>query len=214
MKVRIALVAAVLVLIGLAFWRPVRRVPFQTVQADTPASPVPLASVEPGGRRRHGKRRAFAAGRSTADEGAVVYVVGAVRRPGLYQLRAGSRIADAVRAAGGLTPGADPAGINLAAHLADGDEVDAPVLGAAPRAVERKHRTRRRATPSPETSVDVNAASASELASVPGLGRSIAARIVEMRERDGPFTSLDELLDVAGMTQARLERAQAFLQSP
>ena len=68
-----------------------------------------------------------------------------------------------------------------------------------------------RASPPPEGSVDVNAADAAELAAVPGIGRAIAARIVELREREGAFTSLDELLDVAGMTQTRLERARPYL---
>ena len=55
---------------------------------------------------------------------------------------------------------------------------------------------------------------AAELAAVPGIGRAIAARIVELREREGSFTSLDELLDVAGMTASRLERARPYLATP
>lgn len=77
------------------------------------------------------------------------------------------------------------------------------------------HRTRSRHTRSRASgTVDINAASADELATVPGIGRAVAERIVEMRERVGSFDSLDELLDVAGMTNTRLERARPYLTTP
>ena len=86
------------------------------------------------------------------------------------------------------------------------------MAGEKSRARARETRTRRhRATPSPNGSVDVNTADAAELAAVPGIGRAVASRIVELREREGSFASLDELLDVAGMTQSRLERARSYL---
>ncbi|MFY9720315.1 MAG: helix-hairpin-helix domain-containing protein, partial [Candidatus Cybelea sp.] len=72
----------------------------------------------------------------------------------------------------------------------------------------------RTASPPPDGSVDVNAADAAELAAVPGIGGAVATRIVEVRGRDGSFASLDELLDVAGMTQSRLERARPYLRNP
>jgi competence protein ComEA len=211
MKVRVAVLAVVVVSIGLALWRPAREIPLQAAQEGATALPSAFASGNAFGRHRRRGRRAGSQDAGSDSSDAVVYVVGAVHRPGLYHLRVGARIADAVAAAGGLTAAADPAGINLAAHLADGDEIDAP---ATARRTASKHRSRRRAPPTPNGSIDPNTASASELAAVPGIGRSIAARIVEMRERDGPFTSLDELLDVAGLTQSKLERALPFLQSP
>jgi competence protein ComEA len=81
----------------------------------------------------------------------------------------------------------------------------------------RGRRTRRLRASNPTVavaaaSVDINVADARALEEVPGIGRSIAGRIVELRDRDGTFASLDELLDVAGMTQTRLERARPFLQ--
>jgi competence protein ComEA len=89
------------------------------------------------------------------------------------------------------------------------------VAGEAPHTRVHDTPTRRhRATPPPDSSVDVNAADAAELAAVPGIGRAVAARIVELREREGSFASLDELLDVAGMTQSRLERARSYLRDP
>ncbi|MGC2407220.1 MAG: helix-hairpin-helix domain-containing protein, partial [Candidatus Cybelea sp.] len=73
---------------------------------------------------------------------------------------------------------------------------------------------RHAASPPPEGSINVNEADAAELAAVPGIGRAVAARVVELREREGNFTSLDELLDVAGMTQTRLDRARPYLRDP
>jgi len=160
------------------------------------ATPAPIA-------RPH--RRA-----SPAAAVSVVYVVGAVRRPGLYRIAEGARIDDAVRAAGGLRADADATGVNLAAHVSDGDEIIVPVLGEPSRAAVRTKRSRSRSAKT-HGIVDVNTAPASVLASVPGIGATIAARIIEIREQDGAFTTFDELLDVAGFTQSRLDRAQPYL---
>ncbi len=142
----------------------------------------------------------------------VVYVAGAVPRPGLYRLRAGSRVDDAVRMAGGLERNADAAGVNLAQRLEDGDEVEVPVVGETPHLRSRhpSHRRLKRSRRSVGV-VELNAAGADSLAGVPGIGAAIAQRIVEVRDREGPFASLDELLDVAGMTAGRLERARPHL---
>ena len=141
----------------------------------------------------------------------VVYVAGAVRRPGLYQLRAGARADDAVRSAGGFRADADTAAVNLAAHVADGDEVYVGMLGApTPRTVSAR-RSRTKSNKSANIVVDLNTASTEELARVPGIGATLAARIVDVRERDGAYATFDELLDVAGMTASRLDRAQPYL---
>lgn len=140
----------------------------------------------------------------------VVYVAGAVRKPGLYHLLAGARADDAVRLAGGLGAQADATAVNLAQPLADGDEVDVPRVGQPHRRARtsrrRSHRGHRRAS-----IVSLNAGDAQSLAAVPGIGDAIAQRIVEVRDREGPFDSLDELLDVAGMNAGRLERARPYL---
>ena len=166
----------------------------------------------------------------------MVYVAGAVARPGLYALRDGARAADAVARAGGLRSDADSASVNLAQRVSDGDEVEVAVRGERParsiprtsgsrfhhsRSVHARSRRSRRDDAvqpsdavSTDSAVDVNAADASSLSAVPGIGRAIAGRIVELRERTGPFATLDELLDVAGMTQSRLERARPYLREP
>jgi competence protein ComEA len=215
MTVRIGLFVGALVLAGVALWHPAPRPAFQPTALSTfPAAPVDAAQ------RRHGRGERARAG--AAD--AVVYVAGAVRRPGLYHIRAGNRAADAIAQAGGLTIDADAGGINLAAHASDGDEVYVPVVGEGAthrssafgsRRRTRSHRGSGMASVAlAPASVDVNAAEAAVLATVPGIGKSIGARIVEMRSLDGSFRSLDELLDVAGMTQTRLERARPFLRPP
>jgi competence protein ComEA len=198
-----------------------------------PAWTVPSPAPSSSGRARWSDR-------PKALESAVVYVAGAVVRPGLYSVREGARAADAIRRAGGLRPDADAAGVNLAARVADGDEVEVGVAGQRiARSRSSGHResgssTHRRTRRRPRSwrgsglddpvlpaggdaaaaPIDVNAADAQALAAVPGVGRSIAGRIVELRERVGPFATLDELLDVAGMTQSRLERARPFLRDP
>lgn len=214
--IRTLLVVGVLALAGLALWRPVSHpAVLQSASGDAVAPPDPSVSASaslPGRKHRHRRDTGLA---DAGSVGAIiVYVVGAVRKPGLYHVRPSDRVADAVALAGGLTPSADPAGINLAAHVADGDEIDAPLVGQSVPPSIAKHRAHRRtpATQPPSASIDLNTASATELARVPGLGHAVAQRIVELRERDGDFTSFDELLDVAGMTQTRLERAQPFLQ--
>jgi competence protein ComEA len=112
---------------------------------------------------------------------------------------------------------ADAVAVNLAAKLGDGDEIAVPALGESPArrrvpmpARRSSRRPRGAASPSP-ASVDVNVAGAAQLARVPGIGPAIAQRIVAVRDRDGPFGSLDELLDVNGMTASKLDRAGAYL---
>jgi competence protein ComEA len=208
MIARIALVvAATLALAAFALRHPAPRAAVQSVSVATPSSdPDPADS----GARHHRRFR-----RATLAGELVVYVAGAVVRPGLYHLHLGDRYAQAVASAGGLRASADAAGVNLAQRAADGEEIYVPVAGEAPRARGRETRARRhRATPPPDGSVDVNTAGAAELAAVPGIGHAVASRIVELREREGSFASLDELLDVAGMTQSRLERARSYLREP
>ena len=203
---KIALLAAVLAIAVFALHHPARS-PFAEPVAALTAGPSQSAPPFERVRRRgtHG---------ASVDD-SVVYVAGAVAKPGLYHLRAGDRNARAVELAGGLSASADAAGINLAAHAQDGDEIYVPRAGEAHRSSASPRGTRRHGTRTPPAgSIDVNNAEAAELARVPGIGRALAQRIVELRQLQGPFASLDELLDVAGMTQSRLERARSYLRQP
>ena len=132
----------------------------------------------------------------------VVDVVGAVRRPGLYRLAQGSRIADAITRAGGATAKADLAQVNLAAPLADGEQVVVPRRGGAsvPPGVGS-------ASPSgPAAPVQLSTATLEQLDSLPGVGPVTAQKILDYREKHGAFQSVDELDAVPGIGPKRLEQ--------
>ena len=197
--VRIIVVVVLCLIAAIAVWHPA-----QPVVTSTSAPPALASNATV---QRHRVRPA-----STV----IVYVAGSVRRPGVYALPSTSRVIDAVARAGGLLPSADPLAVNLAARISDGDEI-AVVAAGASLPPERSGRTRKRRTTHPQkraadaASANVNTSDAQSLALVPGIGATIARRIVALREAEGPFDSLDELLDVAGMTPARLERARSNL---
>jgi competence protein ComEA len=133
----------------------------------------------------------------------VVHVVGSVRRPGLYRLREGSRIADAVRRAGGATRRADLSLVNLAAPVADGVQVvvprRAPAVGADAAAQGGSAQA-------PSGPVHLNTATLEQLDELPGVGPSTAQKILDFRQEHGAFTSVDELDAVPGIGPARLEQ--------
>jgi competence protein ComEA len=137
----------------------------------------------------------------------VVHVAGAVASPGVQELPAGSRVVDAVDAGGGALPEADLAKINLAAPLEDGQQVYVPRLGepagGAAVAAPGAGGGGAGAGDSSEI-VDLNTADVSQLDALPGVGPAIAQAIVDHRESNGPFTSVDDLLDVRGIGEAKL----------
>jgi competence protein ComEA len=131
----------------------------------------------------------------------VVDVAGAVRRPGLYRLPQGSRIADAIARAGGATRGADQALVNLAAPLADGEQVLVPrsVPGAGAAAAPPGG-----GTPAPTAPLDLNSATAEQLDALPGVGPTTAQKIVDYRTQHGPFTSVEDLDAIPGIGPAKI----------
>lgn len=138
----------------------------------------------------------------------VVHVVGAVRRPGLYRLDEGSRVADAVDHAGGPTRKADLAGVNLAAPLLDGSQVVVPRRGA--RAVQGGA-VQDASSSAPAGPLHLSTATAEQLDALPGVGPVTAQRIVEYRELNGPFRSIDDLDAVAGIGPSRLEQLRELV---
>jgi competence protein ComEA len=156
---------------------------------------------------------------------ALVYVAGAVVHPGVYALSGDARAQDALVKAGGPAHDADLVAVNLAAHVADGDEVAVPHQGEArsastARSAHRRtsssgtrrgrRRPRRNAVANAPT-VDLNTADENTLAELPGIGQTLAARIVEFRALNGPFASVDGLADVAGITPQRLDTLAPML---
>jgi competence protein ComEA len=150
-------------------------------------------------------RSAGSAGGRTPGPRLVVHVVGAVRRPGLYRLPAGSRVADAVEQAGGPGPGADIALVNLAAPLADGQQV---VVAARVRAAEAGGSP---GSSGPGGPVHLNTASVAELDELPGVGPVTAQKIVDFREEHGAFSSVEDLDAIPGIGPAKVEQLRELV---
>jgi competence protein ComEA len=133
-----------------------------------------------------------------------VHVAGRVRRPGLVRLPAGSRVHDAIRAAGGATAGADLDAVNLARKLTDGEQVRVPGPGD-PAPTSGGGTTPGSLGGTPSTPLDLNTATPEQLDTLPGVGEVTANRIIAYRSAH-PFTAVDELLEVPGIGQRRFEQ--------
>jgi competence protein ComEA len=130
----------------------------------------------------------------------IVDVAGAVRTPGVYEFAEGERVVDAIERAGGPRPKADLSLLNLAAALVDGTQILVPKIGPAVTGVPGE------TAPGSATGlININTASATELETLSGIGEVLAATIVEYRTQNGPFASVDDLLDVSGIGPATLE---------
>ncbi|GAA4381850.1 ComEA family DNA-binding protein [Agromyces bauzanensis] len=137
-----------------------------------------------------------------SSEPLLVHVLGAVAEPGLVELGAGARVVDAVAAAGGFTADADPAAVNLARPVVDGEQLVVLAIGQAPPAGSTGGAVPGAAAPAGDGLVHLNTADIAELDTLPRIGPALAQRIVDWREANGPFTSADQLLEVAGIGDA------------
>ena len=187
------------------------------------------ASVAPGDRPTISRAATMSAsgalGAASAEASiVVVHVAGAVARPGLYRLRAGSRAGDAVTAAGGSIAGADCDRVNLAAKLTDGEQLlvprrsDPAAAGSASAAPTGggDGSTSGQAGSSPSAAqssgpVDLNTADETALDALPGVGPATAKRIVDDRNKNGPFKSVEDLMRVSGIGPKKFDELKGLV---
>lgn len=181
---RMGAAAVLLAALAAAAW-------FWPATAPAPSDAGPAIVAAPGG---------------PGTDAVTVHVSGLVAQPGLVEVADGARIADAIAAAGGLLPAADPTVLNLAALVRDGEQIRVPAAGefgdpAVPGAPD-------------DGQVRINSADANALQQLPGVGPVLAQRIVAHRESEGPFTTVEDLLDVPGIGEGKLSALRDLVAVP
>ena len=184
------LLGALLLVVGYRWWqgraRPAVTLPDPLASASAPATAAPVGEV-------------------------IVHVRGRVARPGVVTLPSGSRVIDAIEAAGGLRPGASSGDLNLARVLADGEQIAVGVRASHDSAS---------AGPAPDATasgdaanplIDLNAATAAELEALPGIGPVLAQRIVQWRIDNGRFTDVEVLGEVSGIGDALMAQLRPLV---
>lgn len=148
--------------------------------------------------------------RASAASEVYVDVGGAVVTPGVYRLREGARVAQAIDAAGGLTPEADVAGLNRASKVTDGQKIHVPTVGEQQASIAEAGvdgGTSASSGVSGATGlVNINTASAAELQTLSGIGPSMAQSIIDERTKNGAFASVDDLMRVSGIGEKKLAK--------
>lgn len=132
----------------------------------------------------------------------IIHIVGEVHNPGVFQVASGARVTDVVDLAGGATPDANLAGINLAAPVRDGVQIIVPAIGED---IPISH-DMAMASGNSSGLVNINTATATELQTLPGIGTAIASNIIEHRENNGGFSTIDELINVPRIGAITLDR--------
>ncbi len=139
-----------------------------------------------------------------------VYVVGAVKRPGVYTIAGGSRVVDAINAAGGFTASANQIAVNLAMKVVDGMKIYVPFVRSEGQVVYGDGSSGSFSS----GKIPINTATEKELETIPGIGPVLASRIVEYRREHGPFASYEDLLNVKGIGEKILEKIKPYIEVP
>lgn len=148
-----------------------------------------------------------------------VHVVGAVPRPGLYEFAEGARVQDAIDAAGGLLASANVDVVNLAALLEDGQQLNIPYKdGEVPQETSSNDSLVLPGTTKTDTSIEssgdkinINTASLEELDSLPGIGPTIAQRIIDYRTDNGPFQTIEDIMNVSGIGPSTFDNMKELI---
>jgi len=135
----------------------------------------------------------------------VIQVTGAVPRPGVYALAQGSRVQDAISAAGGFLIDADKTGINLARALEDGEQLDIPSSDGSSPVIEDTP-TALVLSGAEADLININTASSTELDTLPGIGPTTAQKIIDYRTQNGPFVSIEDIINVSGIGPGTYEK--------
>lgn len=188
-----AVLVLVALLVAVGVWRfwPAAPEPEIPLKADEPEATAPAKESEP------------------AD--VVVHVAGAVLSPGVYRLPAGSRVDDAISAAGGGAGNAAVDGLNRARILADGEQVYVPTAEEVAAGVSPPSASPGAAPTTSGGKIDINRATAAELEGLPGVGPATAQKIVEDRESNGPFAKPEDLMRVPGIGAKKFESMREYV---
>lgn len=169
--------------------------------------------------------------RNVNQPSSIVHIAGAVNKPGVYHLPAGSRVYDAITTAGDTTSQADISGLNLAAVIGDGDKIDIPILQNKPdpKSELLTNEAHQKSFPVPEPisktkaiphsrssvqssgKININTATVSELDNLPGIGPKLAERIILYRQQHGPFKRIDDIVMVSGIGPKRFEQMKSMI---
>jgi competence protein ComEA len=143
----------------------------------------------------------------------VIQVTGAVPRPGVYALAQGSRVQDAISAAGGFLIDADKTGINLARALADGEQLDIPYISSSSPVIQDASTPAATAATSVSNAelININTASPDELDTLPGIGPTTAQKIIDYRTQNGPFISIEDIINVSGIGPGTYEKLKDLI---
>ena len=158
---------------------------------------------------------------TSEDNAVIIHITGSVKKPGIVKLKEGSRIEDAIEAAGGLTENADISKVNLAYIVEDGTKIKIPSSqeedigdeevidnGSGENIIIEENTT---SSNKSSQTININKATENELQTLPGIGASLASRIIEYRSQNGKFGSIDDIKNVNGIGESKFENIKDLI---